>query len=433
MNRVMQLTCCYLLLATLVFTFDGCTDKCQVKNHYYYYEPVYQTTAEIKAATGMQAARQVKSPGKIYIKGIYLFVNELGQGIHIFDNHNPSAPVGIGFLNIPGNVDMAIRDNVLLADSYVDLVSFDITHIDQITEIARLGGLFQSTTSYGFGADAVKGVVTSWKLKESVTVMTSECEAQIQPWGGLLYADGIGLNNFSAAAPTTMAAIPSGSNTGLGGSTARFTIMGNYLYGLDGTNLEIVDLSNPKLPVSKNSITVAWDAETLFPAGKTLFLGARAGMYMFDMTYPELPTLVGQYDHIQSCDPVVVEGDYAYVTLYSGGLCHVPTNQLEVVNIHDIKSPQLASVYEMTNPRGVGIDDGVLFICDGPSGLKIYDASDPMTISQHMLAQYSTINAADVIPYNGIAIITGSDGIYQYDYSNISAIKLLSSIPIAKQ
>ncbi len=156
-------------------------------------------------------------------------------------------------------------------------------------------------------------------------------------------------------------------------------------------------------------------------------------MYIFDLTTPDQPQLLSQYDHILSCDPVVVEGDYAYVTLYSGGVCHVDTNQLEVIDIKDLKSPQLLSVYPMTSPHGVGIDNGTLFICDGNDGLKIFDANDPLAITQHSLAHYGSINALDVIPINGVAMMIGADGIYQYNYSDVKNIKLLSQIPIVKQ
>ena len=225
---------------------------------------------------------------------------------------------------------------------------------------------------------------------------------------------------------------PSGT-PGVGGSTARFAIVNHFLYGLDGANLDIVDITSETQPVAKNSITVAWDAETLFPHNSNLFVGARAGMYIFDLTTPDQPQLLSQYDHLMSCDPVAVEGDYAYVTLYSGGLCHVATNQLEVIDIKDLKSPQLVSVYPMTNPHGVGIDHGTLFICDGDAGLRIFDANDPLTITQHSLAHYDSINALDVIPINQVAMMIGADGIYQYDYSDVKNIKLLSQIPIVKQ
>ena len=133
---------------------------------------------------------------------------------------------------------------------------------------------------------------------------------------------------------------------------------------------------------------------------------------------------------MRSCDPVVVDDKYAYVTLRSGTTCQGFTNQLEVINVQDLSSPQLLKTYPMTNPHGLGIDNTTLFICDGDDGLKAFDASDINTIDRNMLAHYKNINATDVIPYNNILIMIGEDGIFQYNYSNPKDIQLLSTIAI---
>ena len=90
----------------------------------------------------------------------------------------------------------------------------------------------------------------------------------------------------SKAAPSFAMISPS-SSSGVGGSMARFTIVNHYLYGLDGANLDVVDISNETQPVAGKTITVNWDAQTLFPHNNNLFVGGRAGMYIFDLTTPE--------------------------------------------------------------------------------------------------------------------------------------------------
>ena len=44
--------------------------------------------------------------------------------------------------------------------------------------------------------------------------------------------------------------------TGTGGSTARFTIVGNYLYTVDKQNLKVFSLSNLADPVLKNTVSI---------------------------------------------------------------------------------------------------------------------------------------------------------------------------------
>jgi hypothetical protein len=105
-------------------------------------------------------------------------------------------------------------------------------------------------------------------------------------------------------------------------------------------------------------------------------------------------------------------------------------NQLEVVDITDITNPTMKTTVPMTNPKGLGIDNKKLFICDSNDGLKVYDATDVMNIANHQLAHFSNINAHDVIPFNNRLLMIGDDGLYQYDYSNVENISLLSKIPV---
>ncbi len=171
--------------------------------------------------------------------------------------------------------------------------------------------------------------------------------------------------------------------------------------------------------------------ETLFVHESNLFIGARNGMYIFDITNPFSPQLVSQYSHFMSCDPVVVHNDLAYITLRAGNFCGQNTSQLDVVDLSDITAPTLLKSYSMENPYGLGIDDDMLFVCDGTAGLKIYDASDPLNLGSNLVKVYSDMNPYDVIPLGNVLVVIGTEGLFQYDYSDINNIQLLSYITIA--
>lgn len=49
----------------------------------------------------------------------------------------------------------------------------------------------------------------------------------------------------------------------------------------------------------------------------------------------------GEVSHVQSCDPVVVQGDLAYVTLR--GECFGESNRLEVINVSNPNTPELVT------------------------------------------------------------------------------------------
>jgi hypothetical protein len=418
-----------VLLLLLLIPF-ACEDKYEVEQKYSYFEPIYTTAAEIRASVGVVAPQEIKEAGKIYIKDNWLFVNEVGKGIHVIDNSNPKAPVTKNFLNIPGNYDLAVKGNILYADSYIDLLAIDISDKSDIKIVKRLEGIFSVYNRMGSGIDPVKGIITSWKEKENVTVTTSR--NQIQPWGGFwMRSDVVAFSQVSSMKTASVPGNP--ATTGIGGSMARFTIEGDYLYMLDAGNVHSVSIKTMENPIAKSKNMIAWDIETIFPHEGKLFFGAQSGMYIFGLDDPEKPTQISRYAHVRSCDPVVVEGDLAYVTLRSGTTCQGFTNQLEVIDIKDLTNPVLLKIYPMTNPHGLGIDNKNLFICDGDDGLKIYDATDHLKISDNQLAHYKNINTYDVIPYNNVAIMTGKDGIYQFDYSNPKDIKLLSKVMISNQ
>lgn len=412
---------------------EGCSDTCESTETLVYYEPVYTTLEEVRSKIELQGPRPISGVGNIYYNNGYMFVNEAGEGIHIINNQDPSHPAALSFLNIPGNFNMAIKDGILYADSYVDLVAFDISDLSAIHEVSRMEGIFKNSSSLGFANDINCCVVTSWVAKENVNVTKSDCNSFYQPWGGIYYANGIALTYDAATTFSSKTAIApgSGSGSGVGGSLARFTLSGNHLYMLDGGDIQTVDVTAAANPIEGKRGYVGWDVETIFPHKQNLYIGSTSGMYILDISDPASPASVGMYQHVTSCDPVVVEDNFAYVTLRSGTNCQGFNNQLEVIDISNPASPQLVKTYPMTNPHGLGIDNSTLFICDGSAGLKAYDASDVNKISDNLLAHYDNITATDVIPYNNVLMMIGEEGIFQYDYSDPANIKLLSQITLA--
>ena len=422
-------------LLALSVLLEGCTDRCEVTHEYVYYEPVFTTVDELRSSISVLPAQPMHGVGKIYFKDGMMYVNEPGKGIHIINNTNPANPVPVKFLNIPGNYDLAIKGNTLYADSYVDLVAFDLSDIASIHEVSRVEGIFKKYQVMGYSIDPNCCVITNFEEKKMVHVTESDCRGGLQPWGGIFFEDGIAFRADMATTFSSTAAIAPGpgSGSGVGGSMARFTVAGDHLYLLDGDEVETVDVHDEQNPVAKNRMQIAWDIETIFPYKTNLFIGSSSGMHILDISSPESPVKVSTYQHVRSCDPVVVDDNYAYVTLRSGSICQGFTNQLEVIDITDLKSPQLLKTYPMTNPHGLGIDNATLFICDGSDGLKAFDASDVLKIDQGLLAHYEDIDAFDVIPYNDILMMIGADGIFQFDYTDPKDIKMLSKIEVSHE
>jgi hypothetical protein len=415
-----------LFLLAIPLVFISCKDK--IEETYTVNEPMYLTYTDLHNSFKVASGQEIVHPGKIYFKDHFIFINEYQKGIHVVDNSNPESPVIIKFIEIPGSVDMAIKDDILYADSYVDLVAVDISNMNDIREVKRIENVFPymvpaCDNGVVENVDISKGVVVGWKPTE-LTVDAGNSQNQYveyPPWR----------NDLMFVADYNSAAGVSGkTNTGTGGSLARFMVYDDYLYTVDNYSLRLFTVAMPENPSMVKEMYVGWNIETLFPYENKLFLGSTTGMYIYSLEDPSNPFYISQFRHASSCDPVVVNGHYAYVTLRAGNLCGDLTSKLDVIDIKDLQSPNLVQEYPMEEPYGLGIDDTLLFVCDGMAGLKIYSAADPLSIDQHMIVKYKDIQAFDVIPLGEVLVMIGTDGLYQYDYSDALNIHQLSVIPI---
>jgi hypothetical protein len=208
------------------------------------------------------------------------------------------------------------------------------------------------------------------------------------------------------------------SATGAGGSTARFTIAGNYLYVVDNTSIKTFDISNTAAaPVLKSTTNVGINIETIFPYQDKLFIGSSFAMHIYSLSNPEKPTKLAQAIYIISmrCDPVVAKDSTAYATLNSVGPCGGGLSSLVVYDIKDISNPVLKTTYPLAAPHGLGISDNALYVCDGLTGLKVFNISN--TYSPQLVRTITGETFFDVIPYGNILICQVSNGIALYDIS----------------
>ncbi|MBB4035695.1 hypothetical protein GGR21_001590 [Dysgonomonas hofstadii] len=100
----------------------------------YDYVPIFMERSELEKSVFYQdKGRELVSPGKIYYKAPYIYINEQYKGVHVINNSNPEKPVNEGFIVTPGCIDMAIKGNILYVDNSVDLVAFDL-NTKEVTE-----------------------------------------------------------------------------------------------------------------------------------------------------------------------------------------------------------------------------------------------------------------------------------------------------------
>ena len=219
---------------------------------------------------------------------------------------------------------------------------------------------------------------------------------------------------------------PSGgtSGTGKAGSLARFAVVGNYLYALDGKDIVTYDITNATSPIVKSHVKVSFDIETIYPYQGNLFIGAATGMHAYSLADPAKPQYLSVVRHVRACDPVVVQGSYAYVTLRSGTNCG-GTDVMNVYNVSNLSNPQLVKTINLLQPQGLGISGQALYVTT-PAGIKMFNLSQPANPSY--ITDIQELNAADVIPYNNTLIVQLGRGAAFYDISNELAPSFLSRI-----
>ena len=212
---------------------------------------------------------------------------------------------------------------------------------------------------------------------------------------------------------------------GTGGSLARFTIAGNFLYVVDSGFLTTFNIENGKEPSRVNSIPLDFTVETIYPFMDKLFIGSREGFYIFSIENPQQPKLLSATSHFRACDPIVAHDTVAYVTVRAGNLCGGSRSALITYDVKDVLNPVEKNLITLQNPYGLGLKDQRLFVCEGSKGLKVFslqaDPYNPVLIQNVTGETYY-----DCIPYGNILIVMIEKGLAIYDISSPASIELLS-------
>ena len=424
----------FTLSAVTALLSSGCSNVVIETVTYLVNEPLFMSADAFRASVSVSTKAQIISHfGKICFYNGYIYISEVERGIHIIDNRNPSTPRNVGFIELIGNADLAIRNDKLYADSYIDLVWFDIsTPYEPLLE-GRLEEVFPNALpstdnpygiDYGMCYDSYgnvahrNGVIVGWEIKERTSSYSRETGGW---WGGTVRNDFVLLAASSGE---------KGGNIGVTGSMSRFALYKDYLYSVINNYLNIIDLSGGTPVKAAESVYVGMSVETIFSYKENMFMGTPTGMVIYSVANPLNPEYVRAIWHVFGCDPVVVEDDIAYVTIHSGNMCGQTNNDLIIYDVSDVSDPKHIVTYAMTNPKGLGVDNGTLFLCD--DGLQIFNASNPQTLIANRIAHYSGMDGYDVIPFNHVLMMIADDGLYQYDYSDLTQIRPLSVLPITK-
>lgn len=390
-----------------------------------YFVPVYETTDQLAQKVSIDPPKDYAEAGKIVTYQQYIFINKPQEGIHVVDNSDPANPQNLHFISIPGSLDMSIIDDHLYSDMYSALVVFDISSITepQLIEDFTVEDVFYynpyitldlviNTTEIGQYTryepiDNSLGIVTSWRTE----VRQEPIEDQELRYLMLESAD------------VSITATTEGANFGevsTAGSMIRFLPIDRYLYTINFNELVLFSIAEDYRPSRFARLDTGTQAETLFQLNDLLFVGSTTGMLMYDVASPSNPDYINSINHFRSCDPVVADADYAYVTLRGGTNCFTETNELQIIAISDPQNLEVVSRQVMFNPHGLAIHEDFLIVCDGGAGLKVLNVED--RVNPEVVTTESIPFAYDIIVDYPNAVVVGEGVIYQYNLSALPEI-----------
>jgi hypothetical protein len=220
------------------------------------------------------------------------------------------------------------------------------------------------------------------------------------------------------------------SSSGQGGSLARFAIVGNYLYTVNSTHLQVFDISDASNPVFVRTSNIGFEIETIFPFKDKLFIGSSSQIYIYSIEDPSNPQSLSKAISptvMRRCDPVVAKDTVAYATLRTNGPCGGTVSVLAVYNIKDILNPVEVNQFFVSEPYGLGYADSVLYVCDKYEGLKVLNIKNAYFPTEIRSIKDNNVYV-DVIPYGNTLVCWVKDGLVLYDISDNANPVLITKI-----
>ena len=226
-----------------------------------------------------------------------------------------------------------------------------------------------------------------------------------------------------------MAVSPESSATGKSGSIARFAIKDNLMYAIDVNYLRVFDITNINHPVLVQSTEVDYGLETIFIYESYIYLGAVDGVYVLDINNPTAPHQLQKLEHHISCDPVVVQNNFAYSTQrVSSTGCgdHWMQSALAVYDVTDPTNSELKNEITMNEPFGLAVEGNWLYVCD--RGIVVFDITDPANPVRNGTVLVN--DPHDIILNYPYMLVATSTSFELYNYSDPDNIHFVSTLSL---
>jgi hypothetical protein len=306
-----------------------------------------------------------------------LLALSIGNGlIALYNTEDPAAPVHVETIPHAFNVtDLALRDELLFVlETWNGVRVYDVSDPAEPVQISMLTSIDQARHITLAGDVALvldPHVMHVLDISSPADVSETGMLTMSRPYGNAIAADG------SHAA----------------------VVAGSYLV--------IVDFSVPGLPVEMSEVEIGIYNNDVAVRGNLVSVARGSGGWtLVDIAIPSLPIEVGT-----ASDPAASAGEVELVgdRMYGFDTGHVSSG----VYIFDVSAPaepqHLGSYVVAVKARSIQIVDGVAFVVDPKTGLRILDVSDPTHAMERSFFQTSSEpGAADI--RDGVAAVGLREG-----------------------
>lgn len=323
------------------------------------------------------------TPGEAYtvkVNGTKAYIADGSAGLQILDISNPAQPSYLGSYNTPGtSYGLEIVGNtVYLADGSAGLQILDVS--DPQAPVL-LGAYDTPGQAYDVKVNAGKAYLADNSQLRILDISTPSAPAllgsvnasgrHIEIVDNLAYLSMGALTSVDISDPANPVVLDS-----LSGAT-NFTLNGNRAYAVLSNTLRVIDISDPAnlVQLSQKNIAVAEDeASDIKIVGQRAYVAHDGGIEIFDLTTPNNPVSVFNYDLIDQHLGLKIKDQYAYVADDDNGLI--------IYDISDPSAPQMIRHLDLGLAVDVSIEGNYAFVyTEAPGRIKMVDISDPTNAS----------------------------------------------------
>lgn len=212
----------------------------------------------------------------------------------------------------------------------------------------------------------------------------------------------------------------------------------NFIYEVDARSLTTYDYSQPDHPVEVQRMVLASKVQNARLSDQFFVFTFSNELQIFQISTSGIPTtksitdLAAFQKEIDACDQVIAQDGFLYVspqTADRATICFgLQDSTIRVYDMADPLRPVLTDSEILSEPGDMMIDEALLFVADGPQGIKVYDRTDPRNLI--LIADIREQIVVSLKATDGVLTVLGREDVRTYDYSDPSDISLINILPI---